>query len=129
MTEIPNFKNLPSVLNYDEVGRVLTSIMDVVESDTTVSINEVEEILNEGLFALEYNPKGRFDETLNQRIIRWIELNWHKGDESFIDGAIGLYVNFASNSAARKFFSSKLKQEERTRVRNELQDALDNDLH
>ncbi len=70
----------------------------------------------------------RGDETLSERTIRWIELNWQKGDENFIDGTIGLYVNFASNTAARGFLSSKLAQEEGMTVRNELQDALDNDL-
>ncbi|WP_299776407.1 hypothetical protein [uncultured Pseudoteredinibacter sp.] len=129
MTELPNFEKLPSILSYDEVARVLSNIMDVIESGATISINEVEELLNEGLFALEYNPKGRFDEALCNRITRWVELNWHRGDESFIDGAIALYVNFASNNAAREFFTRMLEQEERATVRDELRDALDNDLY
>ncbi len=129
MTELPNFEKLPSVLSYDEVARVLSSIMDVVESDATIPVSEVEGVLNEGLFALEYNPKGRFDDALSNRITRWIEANWHRGDENFIEGAIALYVNFAPNETAREFFTIMLEHEERAAVKNELLDALDNDLY
>ncbi len=115
-------------MSYEDVSEVLRQVMDIAEKESIFTINEIEHTLNDGLFALEYNPRGTFDEVLSFRITRWIELNWAKGNRSFIDGAIGLYINFASNSASKKFFTSKLRTDHRSFVQQELRDALQNDL-
>ena len=125
MKLLPNFDKLPSVLSYDEVNRVFCDIMDFVDSSSTHSINTVEETLNDGISALGYDPKGRFNEKTVMRITSWIKANWFAGDESFLDGAITLYMCVAPENDSGDFFQKTLKNDKRPFVQKELKEALE----
>jgi len=116
-------------MSYEDVSVQLRKVMDIAEDRSSFSINEIEEAINNGLSALEFNPKGRFDDVLSHRITRWVEKNWSQGNNSFLDGAISLYVNFASKEKAKTFFITKLQTDHRPFVQKELKDALENDLY
>ncbi len=100
-------------------------IMDFVDSSSSHSINSVEEILNDGIFALGYDPKGRFKEKTVMRITSWIRANWFAGDESFLDGAITLYMCVAPEKDSVDFIQKTLEKDKRPFVQKELKEALE----
>jgi hypothetical protein len=127
---LPEFDKLPSVLTYEEVERQLYIIMDIAEKNAEPPIYMIQEAINDGLFALEYNPRGRFSATIENRVSNWAisHWNWEKGDRDFIDGLTAIIINFTSSTVGRQFFEGKLKTETRKFAQEELKDVLENDV-
>lgn len=126
----PEFDKLPSVMTYEEVEFQFRKIMDIAESNENLSVYSIQDALNDGLFSLEYNPKGRFSSDLSRRVICWVQnhWDWEKGDLCFIEGLCSLYINFAANKESKKFFATKLATETRDFAKTEILDVLENDV-
>ena len=127
---LPAFDKLPSVLTYEEVEKQLSIIMDIAEKSEEPPIYMIQETINEALFSLEYNPKGRFSVEIENRVSKWgmSHWDWEKADRNFIDGLTAIIINFTSTSVAKQFFEDKLKTETRKFAQEELKGVLENDV-
>lgn len=103
---LPAFDKLPSLLTYEEVEKQLSIIMDIAEKSEEPPIYMIQETINEALFSLEYNPKGRFSVEIENRVSKWgtSHWDWEKADRNFIDGLTAIIINFTSTSVAKQFF-------------------------
>ncbi|MEC9263288.1 MAG: hypothetical protein VYD53_18185 [Pseudomonadota bacterium] len=112
---LPEFDKLPSVLTYEEVEKQLQIVMDIAENHAEPPIYMIQETINDGLSALEYNPRGYFSAAIESRVSSWAmsHWNWEKGDRDFIDGLTAIIINFSSLSASRQFFEEMLHTETR----------------
>ena len=92
---LPEFDKLPSVLTYEEVEEQLNIIMDIAENAAEPPIYMIQETINDGLFSLEYNPKGRFSPAIEGRVSSWAmaHWDWEKGDLDFVEGLSAIIIN------------------------------------
>ncbi|WP_218396578.1 hypothetical protein [Alteromonas lipotrueae] len=127
---LPDFDKLPSVLTYEEVEEQLSVIMNIAETKARPPIYMIQETINDGISALEYNPEGRFSAAIEHKVSKWAmsHWDWEKGDRNFIDGLTAIIINFSTASVCKQFFESKLKTETRKFAQEELEDVLKNDV-
>ena len=90
---LPDFDKFPSVMSHAEVSAFWTDVMDAVELGSSHSINEIADVLCDGISALAYEPDQQFDDIVSQRVFVWVHRHWSDGDEEFIDAATALLAN------------------------------------
>ncbi|WP_286342330.1 hypothetical protein [Ferrimonas sp. YFM] len=120
---LQNFDKLPSVLDHEQVSMQFRKVMDIAETNSNVSINDITDTLFDGISALGYAPGESFDDLVEHRIFSWIKTKWNLGDEDFIDGATAILCNL-SHPGIPQFLQSKVESDPREYARTYASEAL-----
>lgn len=111
--ELPNFDRKPSVMDTSEVSIIFNEIMDVLAENKEYQVQDVVDIMTEGISSIGYDPKGRYEEEVIKKVIAWVDSNWSVDEPELFEGLATVAIEVLNYRDFKPYLLDKIKTEKR----------------